>query len=76
MPDWGFAIAAFALAASTVESLRKSGLVSQQVLDELLKGAASYVQASCADYPPEIEQEAQRVLQLFTGSQLPEPQPT
>jgi hypothetical protein len=64
-PPSAQAIAALGLAASLMESLVRGGLIDQEVIDAIVKDAASYVQALCTDCPPEVERQAQAILKLL-----------
>jgi hypothetical protein len=52
------------VAASIIEGPRKRGVIDQEGVDGIIKSAVVYIQAFCADRPPEIEQETSRKLQL------------
>jgi hypothetical protein len=57
-------LAGLVVAASIIECLHKRGVIDQEGMDSIIKSAVVYMQAFCADRPPEIEQETNRILQL------------
>jgi hypothetical protein len=63
-----FGLAGLVVAASLLDAMRKRGLVDEDAVKEIMENAAVYVQAFGADHPPEIEQEARRILQMLAKS--------
>ena len=61
-PSSAQAVVALGIAASLVESLFRRGLIDQEAFDAIIKNAASYVQALCADCPPEVERQSHVIL--------------
>lgn len=56
------AVAGIAMSASLMEALLKRGVIEQTDVDAILKDAASYVDALCADGGLKVEREARRLL--------------
>lgn len=63
------AVAALALAASLLEALVKRGAIDRPGVDDMLRDAASYAQALCADCPSEVEGHVQRLLTMIGQAQ-------
>lgn len=59
------AMAGLAASASLMEALVKRGLIEQTDVDTIIKDAASYVDALCADCGLKVEREARRLLALI-----------
>jgi hypothetical protein len=61
-----FGLASLVLTASLLEALRKLGVIDADAGKEIMANASIYIQAFGADYPPEVEQQARRILEMVS----------